>query len=112
MFKSETKDTPQKKRLSMYTKFKQLMKDTKRDDIVALMETFEADVRSKIPLDVLSFGQYSGDRVEDIMRLTKGRQYLFWLVRQTWYLSKAENVPLTKLIYAYNPTTGLKLDTE
>ena len=94
------------KRLSMYSKFKAIMRETKRDDIIALMEKFEADERAKIPVDVLSFGQYSGDKVGDVMRLAKGRQYLYWLVKQSWYLGKEENVPLTKLIYSYSPVTG------
>ena len=110
--------TTEKKTFTMYKRMKQYAESLKTNDdysesqrlcINRFIEDFEKhDAKSK-PIDMLYFGKYAGEKIDNIMKLKTGRNYLFWLVRQSFWLSKAENVETTKYIYLFDPDTGDKI---
>lgn len=78
--------------------------------IAKFIEDFESHDRKTKPVNVLYFGKYKNEVIDDVMKLKTGRNYLFWLVRQGFWLSKPDNVPTTKYIYTFDPDTGNKIN--
>lgn len=57
------------------------------DFVKGYIEEKTAEYKSNRDQGLITFGKYKGSKVEELVKLAKGRDYLGWVHRQTWFTS-------------------------
>jgi len=76
-------------------KFFDLSKHTSQEvieEIKAYKKTQDTEYKKLKSELKLTFGKYKNFKIEELVKIDKGRSYLEWLLKQSWFVEKNEDL--------------------